>query len=249
MRQRVADRRCRALAQQRAQLAPCGDSVHVEAIDLTQIEGLAQVAYYAAFGWRVASRRDVPAATAAGTIASGQLAGLPVPAKTAVSSAAPTASGQTFAQQRPDVYRRVVNDRFRHRHDRCDLFASSCRPAHAASVVCLRPVSPFTKYAIGSALSTGIFLSFEDIGTVRQSVKAALCSMARRTTSAATSSSMKTSASAREMMRLHAELPGAGVRRPQHEADHAELPDDHGGAPVAPGRVRRAACGHAHRRS
>jgi hypothetical protein len=28
--------------------------------------------------------------------------------------------------------------------------------AHAASVVCLRPVSPVTKYAVGSADTTGI---------------------------------------------------------------------------------------------
>jgi hypothetical protein len=60
--------------------------------------------------------------------------------------------------------------------------------AQLASVVCLRPVSPLTKYATGRACMTGILVIVPPKRTVRNNCMAALCSVAPWISSPTTSS-------------------------------------------------------------
>jgi hypothetical protein len=67
------------------------------------------------------------------------------------------------------------------------------------SVVCFRPVSPETKYAVGSADRTGNRTCARPTGTRRNRLSVADCSSALPSISLETSSGMSAAASVREV--------------------------------------------------
>jgi hypothetical protein len=138
-----------------------------------------------------------PAAVAAGMIASGQLAGLSVPASTAWSSLIATASAsasRTSAQiGKPESSITASGTGT----IAATSSAISSASAQTSSVVCFKPVSPPTQYACASAESTGWLNTLLDIRTLRQSCNAADSWATSLMISVAVSGGISTSASVR----------------------------------------------------
>jgi hypothetical protein len=135
-------------AQQPAQGPLRGDPGRVEAVILDLVQGRVDVTDDAALGGVAAPCSPVLVAViAAGTIAAGHDAGLFVPMNTAWSSATPTASA---SPSRTSAQMSIAESATTFSGTGTIAASSSATrftPAHAISVVCLRPVSPATQYA------------------------------------------------------------------------------------------------------